>query len=215
NRSCLGIVGNPDMFSFLNLVLLRPLQFPDSTRVMVVWKTMSNGTPNAFSTPAFLEWRQQGGPTGRMGAFSPVTFNLAGKDIPERVGGGKMNADLLHVLGVQPEAGRMFSDDEDRAGAGNVPILSDALWRTKFASRSDILGSTISLEGSPYAIVGIMPPGFHVLSDKELFWTPLQLESANAQSSARNVHWLYAFMRISAGTDQKQTEAALQGIADR
>jgi predicted permease len=211
----LGIGANTAMFSVLNSVLLRPLQFPDSGRVMVVWKTMSNGAPNAFSTPAFLEWRQQGGPTERMGAFSPVTFNLAGKDLPERVAGGKMNVDLLQVLGVQPESGRMFSDKEDRTGAGKVAILSDALWKTKFASRSDILGSTLSLEGEPYAIVGIMPPGFHVLSDKELFWTPLQLESTNAQSSARNVHWLYAFMRIPAKMDQKQTEAALQGIADR
>jgi putative ABC transport system permease protein len=210
-----GIGANTAMFSVLNSVLFRPLQFPDSGRVMVVWKTMANGAPNAFSTPAFLEWRQQGGPTERMGAFSPVTFNLAGKDLPERVAGGKMNVDLLHVLGVQPETGRMFFDEEDRTGAGKVAILSDALWKTKFASRSDILGSAISLEGAPYTIVGIMPPGFHVISDKELFWTPLQLESANAQSSARNVHWLYAFMRIPARMDQKQTEAALQSIADR
>jgi putative ABC transport system permease protein len=211
----LGIGANTAMFSVLNSVLLRPLQFPESGRVMVVWKTMSNGAPNAFSTPAFLEWRQQGGLTAQMGAFSPVTFNLAGKDLPERVAGGKVNVDLLRVLGVRPESGRIFSGDEDRPGAGQVAILSDALWKTKFASRSDILGNTITLEGAPYTIVGIMPPGFHVLSDKELFWTPLQLESANAQSSARNVHWLYAFTRLPAGMDQKQTAAALQVTANR
>src|SRR5215813_10826806 len=119
----LGIGANTAMFSVLNSVLLRPLQFPESGRVRVVWKTMSNGAPNAFSTPAFLEWRQQGGPTARMGAFSPVTFNLAGKDLPERVAGGKMNVDLLHVLGVRPESGRIFSDEEDRTGAGKVAIL--------------------------------------------------------------------------------------------
>src|SRR5262252_10463656 len=101
----LGIGANTAMFSVLNSVLLRPLQFRESGRLLVVWKTMSNGAPNAFSTPAFLEWRQQGGPTARMGAFSPVTFNLAGKDLPERISGGKMNGDLLHVLGVQPESG--------------------------------------------------------------------------------------------------------------
>src|SRR5215831_6041055 len=108
----LGIGANTAMFSVLNAVLLRPLQFPDSGRVKVVWKTMSNGAPNVFSTPAFLEWRQQGGPTGRMGAFSSVSYNLGGQGVPERVSGGRMNTDLLPVLRVQPKLGRTFTEEE-------------------------------------------------------------------------------------------------------
>src|ERR1700688_1361008 len=83
----LGMGTNTAMFSVINSLLLRSLPFRDSSRVMVGGKTMSNGAPNAFSTPAFLETRQQGHLMAPLGAFSNVSFNLAGKDLPERVAG--------------------------------------------------------------------------------------------------------------------------------
>jgi predicted permease len=211
----LGIGTNTAMFSVINSVLLRSLPFRDSSRVMVVWKTMSNGTPNAFSTPAFLDIRQQGDPLAHLGAFSNVSFNLAAKDVPERVAGGRANFDLFPVLGVQPILGRNFAAEEDHPGAGQVVILSHALWKTRFGSAPSILGSAVTLDGAPYTVVGVMPAGFHVLSDKELFWVPVQLEGANAQASARNVHWLFAFTRLTPGTRQKQTQAVLDAIASR
>ena len=211
----LGIGANTAMFSVINSVLLHSLPFRDAGRVMVVWKTMSNGNPNAFSTPAFLEMREQGGYLASLGAFSSVGMNLGGKELPERIAGGKINYDLLPVLGVQPALGRGFSLDEDRPGAGAVVILSHALWSTRFESRGDILGQTVSLDGTPHTVVGVMPSRFYVLSDQELFWVPLRLESANAQASARNVHWLFAFTRLPQAMDQKQTQAVLDAIASR
>lgn len=216
----LGIGANTAMFSVINSVLLHSLPFEDPSRVMVLWKTMSNGTPNAFSTAAFLEMRQPGGfPENiggtHIGAFSNIGKNLGGKELPERIAGGRINADLLPVLGVQPIVGRMFSAAEDRPGAGAVVILSHAIWSTRLASRRDVLGEAVSLDGAPYTVVGVMPPGFHVLSDKELFWIPLQLESANAQASARNVHWLFAFTRLPQGGTQEKVQAGLDAIAAR
>src|SRR5579871_5532981 len=211
----LGIGANTAMFSVINSVLLRSMPFPDARRVMVVWKTMSNGQPNAFSTPAFLEWKQQGDFTGHMGAFTAVGKNLSSTSVPERVAGGKVNYDLFPVLGVQPALGRMFSAEEDQKGAGSVVIVSHALWKTRFGSRPDILGSSISLDGEPFTVVGVMPRGFHVLSDKELFWIPLQLESANAQAAARNLHWLFAFIRLAPGTSQSQQQTVLNSMASR
>ena len=216
----LGIGANTAMFSVINSALLHSLPFEEPSRVMVLWKTMSNGAPNAFSTAAFLEMRQPGGfpenvGGAHIGAFSNIGKDLGGKELPERIAGGRINADLLPVLGVQPIVGRMISAAEDRPGAGAVVILSHALWSTRFASRRDVLGEAVSLDGAPYTIVGVMPPGFHVLSDKELFWIPLQLESANAQASARNVHWLFAFTRLPQGGAQEQVQAGLDAIAAR
>jgi putative ABC transport system permease protein len=211
----LGIGTNTAMFSVINSVLLRSLPFRDSSRVMVVWKTMSNGSPNAFSTPAFLEMRQQGDFLAHLGAFSSIGKNLGGQDVPERIAGGKANFDLFPVLGVQPVLGRTFSAEEDRPGAGGVVILSHSLWTTRFGSRSDILSQTVTFDSSPYTVVGVMPSGFHVLSDTELFWIPLQLESANAQASARNVHWIFGYTRLAPGTSPKETQTRLDAIAAR
>jgi putative ABC transport system permease protein len=211
----LGIGANTAMFSVINSVLFHSLPFRDSSRVMFLWKTMSNGNPNAFSTPAFLEMRQQGDFLAHLGAFTTVGKNLGGKEVPERIAGGKVNYDLLPVLGVQPVLGRMFTAEEDHPGAGAVVILSHALWSTRFASRGDVLGEVVDLDGTPYTVVGVMPPGFHVLSDAELFWIPLQLESTNAQAAARNVHWLFAFARLPEGSSQKQVQAGLDSIAAR
>jgi putative ABC transport system permease protein len=211
----LGIGTNTAMFSVINSVLLRSLPFRDPGRVMVVWKTMSNGAPNAFSTPAFLETSQQGDLLAHMGAFSNISFNLAGKDVPERIVGGKVNFDLFPIFGVQPILGRTFASEEDHLGAGRVVILSHALWKTRFGSSPEILGNSITLNDAPYTVVGVMPAGFHVLSDKELFWVPLQLEAANAQASARNVHWLFAFTRLAPGTSEKQAQSVLDAVAAR
>ena len=211
----LGIGTNTAMFSVVNSVLLRSVPFHDSSRVMVVWKTMSNGAPNAFSTPAFLEIRQQGDLLVHLGAFSNISYNLAGKDLPERIAGGKVNFDLFPVLGVQPILGRTFAAEEDHPGAGHAVILSHALWQTRFGSAHTILGRAVTLDGDPYTVVGVMPAGFHVLSDKELFWVPLQLEAASAQASARNVHWLFGFTRLAPGTSQKQVQTVLDAVAAR
>jgi len=211
----LGIGANTAMFSVIHSVLFNSLPFRDASRVMVVWKTMSNGSPNAFSTPAFLDMRQQGDLTAHLGAFSSVGKNFGGRDLPERLQGGKINFDLLPVLGVQPMLGRMFSPEEDHPGAGNVVILSHALWSTRFSSRRDILGQPVTLDGAPYTVVGVMPPGFHVMAVQELFWIPLQLESVNAQASARNVHWIFGFMRLPDETTQAKVQAELDGIAAR
>jgi predicted permease len=211
----LGIGANTAMFSVINSVLFHSVPFRDAERVMVVWKTMSNGSPNAFSTPAFLEIRQQVDSLAHLGAFSNVGKNLGGKDVPERIFGGKINSDLMPVLGIQPVLGRMFSAEEDRPGAGAVVILSHALWSTRFGSRQDILGQAVNLDGTPYTVVGVMPAGFYVQSQQELFWIPLQLESANAQAAARNVHWLFAYTRLPDGARLEQMQATLDGIAAR
>jgi len=211
----LGIGANTAIFSVINAVLLQPLPFRDDSRAMVVWKTMSNGNPNAFSTPSFRDWERETGDFAKYGLISSASFNIGGQTIPERILGAKISYDMLPVMEAQPVLGRIFSADEDRPGSGHVVILSHALWKARFGSNPNILGTPVDFDGTPFTVVGVMGPGFSILSNQELFWVPLQLTSMDAQASARNVHWLFAFMRLAPGVTQAQMQAQFQAIATR
>ncbi len=212
----LGIGANTAMFSVIRSVLLKPWPFRDPTKVLVVTQRTANGNGNIFSTPAFLDWKQQGGLLAKMGAFVPWQFNLSNsKDAPERIAGGQVTYDLLETLGVPAAKGRVFSAQEDVAGAGNFVVLSDALWRTRYGASAGVVGSAIELNGTPFTVVGVMPAGFHVFADTELLWTPLQLKRDAGIGASPNVHWLQGFIRLPDGVSLEQAQAELDGVAAR
>lgn len=208
----LAIGANTAMFSVINAVLLRPLPMHQPDRVMAVWQIDPNGSPNAFTTPNFVEWTRQGGMVGQMAAFSPSAYNLADLDAPERVAGGYMSYEILPNFGVQPVLGRNFTADEDRPNGPPVALLSDGMWRTRFNADPNILNKTVRLDGTPYTIVGVMPAGFYVLGNNELLWTPLKMDP-NDPSKSRRIHWMWAFLRLPDGMSLKQAQAETNGIA--
>ncbi len=210
----LAIGANTAMFSVVNAVLLRPLPVQQADRLMAVWQIDPNGSPNAFTTPNFVEWKRQGGLAGNLAAFSPSAYNLADKDTPERVAGGYLSYELLPNFGVQPVLGRNFTADEDRPNGAPVALLSDCIWRTRFNSDPNILNQTVKLDGMAYTIVGIMPRGFYVLNRNELLWTPLKLDP-NDPSKSRRIHWMWAFVRLPDGMSMQKAQAEVNGIATR
>ena len=182
---------------------------------MVVWKTMSNGNPNAFSTPAIRDWERETrdvaqARTGLRRELQHRRAGAAGAD-----SGAKISSQMLPVMEAQPVLGRIFSAEEDRPGAGRVVILSHALWKTRFGSNANILDSLVDLDGAPYTVIGVMGPGFSILNNRELFWVPLQLTSQDPQANSRSVHWLFAFMRLAPGVTQAQMQAKFDGVAAR
>jgi putative ABC transport system permease protein len=212
----LGIGANTAMFSVIRSVLLKPWPFRDPAKVLAVTQRTANGNGNVFSTPAFLDWKQQGGLLANMGAFVPWQFNLSNdKDAPERIAGGQVNYDLLETLGVGAAKGRVFSAKDDVAGAGNFVVLSDTLWRTRYSASARAVGSVIELNGLPFTVVGVMPAGFYVFADTELLWTPLQLKRDAGIGASSNVHWLQGFIRLPDGVSLKQAQAELDGVAAR
>ncbi len=212
----LGIGANSAMFSVIHSVLLKPWPFKDPARVLVVSQRQANGNLNLFSTQDFLDWKQQGGILARMGAHVSWEFNLSGaEDHPERIPGGHVSYDMLHVLGVQPMLGRLFSAEEDVAGSGNFVVLSYPLWKNRYRANPRIAGTAIQLDGAPYTVVGVMPAGFDVLGGNELLWTPLQLRRNSGIGSSSNFHWLGAFVRLPDGVSLRQAQAELDSIAVR
>jgi putative ABC transport system permease protein len=212
----LAIGVNSAMFSVIKAVLLEPWPVRDPSHVLVISERQQNGAGNSFSTPAFLDWKEQGGLLAQMGAHVPAPFNLSQEDqAPERIRGGQVSADLLPVLGVEPMLGRFFSPAEDMPGAGKTVILSYSLWKNRYGADPQILSKPIELNGTPYAVVGVMPAGFDLFGGQELLWTPLQLSRETGIGASPNIHWLLGFIRLPEGVNLREARAELDGVAAR
>ena len=210
----LGIGANAAIFSVIESVLLKPWPFRDPARLILAYQRQSNGASNVFSTQDLLDWKQQSKLLAKMGAHVSWEFNLSSAGAPpERIAGGRVSADLLPVLGVEPMLGRVFSAQEDIVGAGNFVVLSNVLWKDRYGANAGIVGSAIQLDGVPYTVVGIMPAGFLGVDGQELLWTPLQLQRNGGVGASSTVHWLGGYLRLSDGMSLKQARAELDGIA--
>jgi putative ABC transport system permease protein len=211
----LGIGANTAMFSVIDGVLLQAPPFSQPSRVTVAWQKQPNGNINIFSTPAWLEWKRQSGPLAQMTAVVNEGHTLGTGEPVERIVGWKASAEVFPVLGVAPAIGRPFTAEEDRPGSSKVVLLSDGLWRSRFQADRNIVGSKISLDGAPYTVIGVMPPGFHMFSDTEQFFEPLQLQTQDAAASSRTVHWIFGLVRLGPVEELKQSQSALDAIAAR
>lgn len=147
------------MFSAVNAVLLRPLPFRDSDRLVWAWESNpGRNIPYAFMSYAnFFDWREHCASFESASAYSPGSANLTAGDEPERVSLQRVNASFFPMLGIEPVLGRDFLPDEDRPGAGRVAILDHGLWQRRFGSDRALIGRQVVLDGESYAVVGILP----------------------------------------------------------
>src|ERR1700716_3812140 len=141
----LGIGANTAIFSVVNAVLLRPLPFPQSERLVLIWatNTESGRTDDVASYPDFEAWKAQSKSFENMAAFTTRGMILAGGDQAETVPAVQATPGFFETLRVQPALGRTFRPDEGEAGTSHVALLSDGAWKRRFAGRADIVGQTI------------------------------------------------------------------------
>src|SRR5262249_22494641 len=130
-----------------------------------------------FAAANFTDLRKQNHSFAKLAAYRPWTVNITGGDRPERIDAVRVTQEFFQVFGAKAKIGRTFADNENEPGADRVAMLSDSLWRTRFASRPDIAGQTISLGGQNYSIVGIMPDGFDYPLATDI-WVPLTFTAA-------------------------------------
>jgi len=143
----LGIGANTAIFSVVSSVLLRPLPFKDPKRLAIIWETSlkNRATISPISSADFIDWKDQTRVFEQLAAWRFLYFNLSGRDQPERVQGLTVSASFLPLLGAQVQAGRIFSLEEEQIGHDKVAVLSDALWRRRFAADPNVLGQKINL----------------------------------------------------------------------
>jgi predicted permease len=162
----LGIGANTAIFSLVNGVLLRPPDYRQPDRVVAVDQVIPKFAklyPALPINPGILmEWRKQARSFESIGVMKPASFNITGNGEPEVLIGARVSANLFTVLGVQPRLGRTFLESEDASGRDRVAILADSLWRRRFHADPAIIGRKILLDGSPYDVVGVLPPSFQM-----------------------------------------------------
>jgi predicted permease len=174
----LGIGANVAIFSIVNVAMLRPLPFADPDRLVTFWGSAPRmGLPVVnYPDALFAFIRERTRTLGSTGAWAGSDLTLtAGSGHAERLQGASVTSDFFRTLGRTPAMGRDFLPEEQTRGGPPVAILSDALWRRRFGSASDLVGRTITLEGQSTTVVGIMPPGFDFPRRAE-FWIPLPLD---------------------------------------
>jgi putative ABC transport system permease protein len=212
----LGIGANSAMFSVINTVLLRPLPFRDPARLVAVWdkapKIMGDQRL-AVSYPNFLDWNSQNSVFEKAATFEVNEVNFAAGAEPEHLGAGLVSSDFFSVLGVNPLQGRTFLPSECTQGGDRVAVLSFGLWQRWGGQSDEILGQTVSIDGNPYTVIGVMPADFklgvkfsrlQVNREPEL-WMP---QTASPIDNRGN-HNQFAIARLKNGVTLKQAQAEL------
>jgi putative ABC transport system permease protein len=171
----LGIGANTAIFSVVNGVLLKPLPFPESDRLVEVMRALKSGSDDSVEPSKFIFWQQNSRVFEAMAAFDMfgTGFNLASGGQPEHVKGVRVSADFFRVLAVPPVIGRGFAEEEGRPGGASVAVISNNLWKHQFGGDPSIIGRTILLNDENYAVVGVMPVGFESRPSADI-WVPLR-----------------------------------------
>jgi putative ABC transport system permease protein len=169
----LGIGANTAVFSVVDSVILRPLAYREADRLFVIHEVVPKFSHIAPLIPVnamhFLEWRKSMQSFNQLALISGVTFNLTGSGEPERIPAARVTPSLFPMLGVQAQLGRTFLEAEDQPGRDRVVLLSDELWRRRFAADPGVVGRKIMLDGRPYEIAGVLPASFHFPKLNQLF----------------------------------------------
>jgi len=209
----LAIGANSAMFTVVNAVLLRPLQYPESDRL--VWLEAANPprgiTYSNMSVPDFVDWQSQNQVFEQMAGFFVGGQILNNGDEPERVRSTLVSGDFFSVLRMPSLLGRTLQPDDVQTGRGLVVVISYGLWQRRFGADRAVIGRQVAIGSKSATLVGVMPQGFDYPSQSEM-WLPLPLEPAK---EARDDRYLNVFARLKPGANIPQAQAELDTINQR
>jgi predicted permease len=211
----LGIGLSTAIFSVVYGVLLQPLPYPQPDRIVALWSTAPSHGYVYFNVNAveWLHWRAESRSLEQIALTRPIAnFNLTGEGPPQRLQGARSTWNLPQVLGVKPLLGRTSTEDEDRADA-KVAILSYGLWQRQFGRDPDVLGRRIQLNGTPFEVIGVMPPEYRYPSSEFELWTPLYVPPDEVREGL-NYQYI-SVARMKPGVSLKQTQSEIAGIMRR
>ncbi len=215
----LGIGASTAIFSVVDSVLLRRLPYRTAERIVAIQEYGKDGKRGQLTSANFLDLRAQNTVFEQLAAFKITTTNLALSDQAERLDLAQTNTNFFDVFGITPQYGRLFSPQDEQAGHAPVVILSDALWRRRFAADTSLVGKPITLDGTNYTVIGIAPPGFQYPNKTELWLPPLRLvpEMFPGQdvTQTRRMGYLFAVALLKPGVSLQQAASEMETITGR
>ena len=207
----LGIGANAAIFSVVNAVLLQPLPYPESDRLVRVCREFQGQPQCAQSIPKYMAWsRAQAFDAIAVYDFAGPGLNLSGGDRPEQVKGIHVSEGYFRVFGARPQAGRTFSAQEDAPGGPRVAVISHHLWMSRFAGDPQAVGRPISLNGDAYTVIGILPARFRSEPAADVF-IPLQADP----NSTNQGHYLSVAAHLKPGATLASARAELKVLGDQ
>src|SRR5262249_8950433 len=207
----LGIGANTAIFSVLNAVLLRALPYPAPERLVVLTEKARGGQRVGVAYPNYLDFRERAQSFTEMAGFRGALFNLTGVDRPARLQGRAVNWNFFRLLGAQPQLGRLFVADDDKAGAPRTTILSYTTWQAQFGGDHAIIGKAISLDGNSYTVIGVAPPRFGFFRRDYLFG-PLRVSALAADHYRADHGGLNVLARLKVGVSLSQASAEMDTL---
>jgi putative ABC transport system permease protein len=209
----LGIGANTAIFSVVNAVLLRPLPYAESDRLVFLSESSKTMDEISVSYPNFSDWRKLNQSFESIGVFNRNSYNLVGSGEPERILTAQASADLFTALRVQPAIGRIYTNEEDKPGGTPVVVLSYGLWQRRFGGQPGILNQQLNFNNKSYTVIGVMPQSFQYPNRVEM-WVPVGQLSGDVNWQQRGNHpGLYGVARLKPGVTPEQAQAEMSMIA--
>lgn len=213
--AALGIGATTSTFTIADHVLLRPLPFPDPDRLARLTENhAAQGYPRIEPAPPnYLDWKRMATSFEGIEAFIDDTASLVGTGEPERLRGSRVAGGVFKLLGRQAAIGRTIAE-ADVTGTSDVIVISDRMWRTRFAADPNVLGRTLTLDERTLTVIGVMPPDFHFPRRDADFWRAFRLNPAGSDTR-RNNNYLQVMGRLKPGVSFEQARSEMRTIADQ
>ncbi|HVF69986.1 MAG TPA: ABC transporter permease [Chthoniobacterales bacterium] len=210
----LGIGSTALMFTIVNSVLLNGPPFPEADRLVMLWQDLPQEKRVSFSTREYTVWSQQSQLFENLAAMTGSGFTITDRGEPELAIGQFVTQSFFQTLRAAPALGRVFLDTEARTGQDRVVILSHSFWRDKFASRADVLGQSVTMNGKPYTVVGVMPENFDFPRREIKLWVPAALDGGIYQENP-DAHMLRVVGRLKPGVTPERLKAEIDVLGTR
>src|SRR5579862_2500381 len=207
----LAIGATTAIFSVVYGVLLRPLPYSDSGRIMAVWEVNTQGTWSRLADPNFDDFRDQSRSFQAIAKYAANTASISGAFQPTRSIVASVSPDFLEVFRIQPVIGRDFTAADARKGAAPAVLVSYGYWKQYLGSATDLSQSHLKIDNALYSIVGVLPDGFQFPSETAL-WIPADLDGENASRTSHNYNGI---ARLRDGATVEQANAEISTIARR